>query len=484
MGKKIFTSYVDATGIRLLITDGKRIKRWADLPLEPGLIESADITKEAEVAAKLKQLLKERKILSKNVIVGLSGHLCLTRPITLPQLPRVMLDEAVMREAKRVLPVPLEQLYVSWQTIPSTEGKIQVFLVAVPRKTADAVLRILRQAGLKPYLMDLKPLALARMIKEPTAIMVDVQPAEFDIVIMADGVPQPIRTVPFPNETLSWQEKLPLITDDLDRTIKFYNSANPEKPLDSSVPIYVSGEPAREPELHQSLSDGLENPVLLLSWPVKYRGQFDSSCYMVNIGLALKELPKQRQAGTLLVNLNALPAAYQPKPISWGKVVALPSVLVVIGLLFPLVMLIQSGSDNITSLHNQLDMTNQLISQRQLQKQELQNNIAELDKELAGAEASQYIFTTALDSLDMQGAKVNGDLKVAINALPSSVSLTSIGHMRDTLTLSGRSPTEVEILSYARSLDNSHRFSDIIIASIKTTEDVEMNFILVLKMRG
>ncbi|GAI28594.1 unnamed protein product, partial [marine sediment metagenome] len=86
--------------------------------------------------------------------------------------------------------------------------------------------------------MDLKPLLLARVVKEATAVIVDVQPTEFDIVIMGDGVPQPIRTVPLPSEELSWQEKLPMIRDELDRTIKFYNSNNPEKPLVSTIPIF------------------------------------------------------------------------------------------------------------------------------------------------------------------------------------------------------------------------------------------------------
>jgi len=106
MAKKVTTLYIDDVSIRLLVCKGRRVRRWADLPLEPGLVEGAVIIKEAEVATKIKQLLKDQKIISKKVIVGLSGLLCLTRPITLPQLPKAMLDEAVIREAKGVLPIP------------------------------------------------------------------------------------------------------------------------------------------------------------------------------------------------------------------------------------------------------------------------------------------------------------------------------------------------------------------------------------------
>ena len=183
MAKEIVTLYIDDSCVRLLVTRGKQIKKWADLPLEPGLVKNRVVIKEAEVSNKVKQLFKVLKVRSKKVVVGVSGLNCLTRPISFPHIPGELLEEAVMREAKRTLPVPPEQLYLSWQTIPAPPGKTQVFLVAIPQKMADAMLKTLRGAGLKPYLMELKPLALARATKEATSIIVDVQPAEFDIVI-------------------------------------------------------------------------------------------------------------------------------------------------------------------------------------------------------------------------------------------------------------------------------------------------------------
>jgi Tfp pilus assembly PilM family ATPase len=85
--------------------------------------------------------------------------------------------------------------------------------VAIPRTAADALFNTLRLAGLKSDLMDLKPMLLARMVKDTMAVIVDVQPNEFDIVVMAGGIPQPVRTVPFPDETASWQEKISLIKE-------------------------------------------------------------------------------------------------------------------------------------------------------------------------------------------------------------------------------------------------------------------------------
>ena len=85
MSKKIVTLYIDDTSIRLIVASGKRIKQWAHLPLEPGLVKNAVIVEEAEVTAKIKQLFEARKLKGK-VCVGVSGLHCLSRPLVLPSL--------------------------------------------------------------------------------------------------------------------------------------------------------------------------------------------------------------------------------------------------------------------------------------------------------------------------------------------------------------------------------------------------------------
>ena len=345
MTEKIVTLYISDTSLRLMVSDGKRIKEWAELPLESGLIENTVVINEAELTAKIKQLFEVQQIKTKKVAIGIGGLHCLTRPITLPQLPKVMLDEAVRREAERALPVPLEQLYISWQTIPGPEDKTQVFLTAIPRKTADDLLKVLHQAGLEPSFMDLKPLLLARVVQEATAVIVDVQTTEFDIVIMSDGIPQPVRTLPFADEAPSWEEKLAMIRNELDRTIKFFNSNNPEKPLVSDIPIFVSGELVDDAESGKFLSDELGHPVQPLLSPLKCPQQLDPSHYLVNVGLALKVL--EGEAGPSVASVNALPAPYRPKPLPLAKIVAVPSVVAVSGLLVFLAMFMQDASASI-----------------------------------------------------------------------------------------------------------------------------------------
>ena len=469
MAQKVVTLYIDDTSIRLLVTSGKRIKKWADVALDPGMVKNAVVLKQEEVAAKIKQLFKVRKIGSKKVTPGISGLHCLTRPIILPQMPKDMLEEAVRREANRVLPVSSEQLYLQWQSIPAPEGKLQVFLVAIPRTAADALFNTLRLAGLKSDLMDLKPMLLARMVNDTMAVIVDVQPNEFDIVIMGVGIPQPIRTVPFSNEALSWPEKISQIKDDVSRTIEFYNTNNPETPLAATLPVLTSGELAGEAEQCQALSDGLSRPVLPLSPPFESPDGLDPNLYTANMGLVLKKIAPTNGSGLLVNELNVLPVVYQPEPISLTRILAVPGAVVAIGLLLFLAFITQSTFTDIAETRTQLNATNQLLQQKMAQKQIYADAIAELQKEITSAEASGGNFALAVSSLETQSEAVNGNLIVTVNSLPETVSLTSINQNRETLTISGRAPSETDALSYLRELEESERFSSITITNLRKT---------------
>ena len=484
MAKKVVSLYIDDISIRLLVTRGKEVSKWLYVPLDSGLVESAVIIKEDEVSSKIKNMLDTEEIKTKKVNVGISGLLCLTRAITFPQLPKTMLAEAVVREAKKVMPMAMENLYnVSWQSMPSPKNEMRAFMIAVRQKTIDALVRTLNKAGLEIRFLDLKPLALSRAVAEKTAIILDVQPNEFDIVVMAEGIPQPIRTVPFPQNIQSLPEKLQMVVEHTDNTVKFYNSHNADKPLPPNTPIFLSGELVSEPELHQSLSDKLGHPVHLLPSPLKCPDNFNLGQFTVNIGLALRELPLGNKTGLSVAKLNTLPIAYQPKHFSLARVSVVPGMAVFAIAVIPLVMLIQGTSTNLEAMQNQLEMTNQLIGQKQTEKQELLENIAELEQRLAEAEASRDAFNEAFVNLEDQNIVVNGDVAAANNFLPDTVSLSMVNHDGKIMSIDGQAPGENEVLLYASSLRDSNRFVEVMVAKMARTDDDRIDFTLILKSR-
>jgi type IV pilus assembly protein PilM len=199
MAKRVTTLFIRDTSINLLVMKGEKIEKWASSPLEPGLVSQGLIVDEARVADKVKQIFKETGAKANKVTVGLSGHDSLYRIITLPELPEAVLPEAVRREALRTIPTPLEEVYFSYQRLPAqTKGENRIFLATFPRNLVDALIRTLRQAGVKAYVMDLAPLALSRIPNEPRAIIVNARLDHLDVIVLADRLPQVIRRLALP----------------------------------------------------------------------------------------------------------------------------------------------------------------------------------------------------------------------------------------------------------------------------------------------
>jgi type IV pilus assembly protein PilM len=464
MAKNTVSIYINDTSIRLMVTRGKRITKLANVPLDISLGGIDTKEKETELANKIRTLVKSNKITARKVILGLSGLHCLTRPVALPELPRAMLNEAITREAKRVLPVPIEQLYISWQIVAVSEGKIQAFMVAIPRQIADVAIRVVNQAGYKPYLMDIKPLALARLSKEATALIVDVQANEYDIVILVDGIPQPIRTVSFAQESLSLMEKLAIVKEDVKRTVQFYNTNNAENRLQPNAAMLVSGELADEPELYESMAQELGFKASPLSSPLKCLKQLDPSHHLVNVGLALKEIA--RETRPLFPNFNTLPAHYQPKPVSINRILAAPAVAVAIGVIIMLAMTIQNAAADIESAQNQLETNKFLLEKKQAQKKELTENITDVQNRIAAAETDYDVYSKALKQLNITGDLMNTDLRVTVNNVVDQLALTTIVHSSGQVNIDGEALSEQEVLQYVRNLLATDRFSEITIASI------------------
>ncbi len=473
MANSATTLYISDTSIRLMVTRGKRITKLADVPLETSLGEVGSEEKENELAAKIKDLFRRNKIGSRKVVLGISGLHCLTRPLTLPDLPKTMLDEAVIREARRVLPVPTEQLHISWQSLCSYENKLQAFMVAIPKYIADTILKALGQAGFKPVLMDIKPLALARLARVPTAIIVDVQPVEFDIITMVEGMPQPVRTLPFPEENTSFEERMEIVRDELERTLQFYNSNNPERIIQPDTPMLVSGELADEPEMSESLAQSMGLQAGLLTSPLKCPKHLDPSRHLVNVGLALKELT--REAGPLLPNFNTLPIAYQPKQISLNRIMAVPMTAAAGAIIIVLALTIQNASANLEAARVQIDSTNMILDKRQAERNILSDSVAAKQAQIAALESKRLSFSTILENLTENGNKMNNDLEATVDNIVPDLALGSFGHSGEMVSLRGRAATEAEVMEYVRKLTSTGRFSEITIANITRMEEASDN---------
>ena len=474
MAKKITTLFIRDTAINLLVMKGMEVQKWASLPLEPGLFSQGLVHDEAQVAERLKELFKLANVTTTRVIVGLSGLNSLYRLLSLPELPEAILPEAVKQEARRVIPAPLDEVYLSYQSLPASPGETRIFLAAFPRNMADALYRTLRQAGIEPYIVDLAPLALCRIPDEPRAIIINARSEHLGIAVVVDRLPQLVRWLSLPGEAVSLAERLPIITEEVDRAITFYNTSHKEKPLDSTVPMFVCGDLAQAPDSWQSLTGRLKCPVSVLTAPVTAGEGFDQNEFMVNIGLALKELlPEKEGANFSQVNFNALPEVYRPKAIRWSSILAPVGVLICIGLVVYMGFMVRNKFEYTATLRSQLDPLNSRIDQQLQEAAALRTQIGQLEPQIEPMEARMSIFDTTFASLKSGREQVDRQLHDIVNLVPAGIDLDDgfeISYEEKSVTVSGKKvPKEYSIFKYAKDLRT--KFSTVIISSIEAVED-------------
>ncbi len=478
MARQVATLFIEDTAVRLLVGRGRQPEKWASLPLDAGLVKHGLIQDNAKVAEKIKELYHLAKVGNKKVAVGLSEPGSLYRIVTLPKLPDAILPEAIKREAERVIPLSLDEVYLIHQVIATKEQEMTLFLAAISRTAVDNVVKTTQLAGLKPYLIDLVPLALCRIIEQPTAVVVSLRSSNFEIAVMADRVPQVIRSLSLPSEAQSLIEKLPTISEELDRTVTFYNSSHTDKPLDNNTPLFIDGDLVRAPESWPSLVGNLGSQVSPLPSVMNQVADFDPSQFTVNIGLIFKD--NDGELAGSLINLNALPKALQPEKPKASKVI-LPAAAAV-GVLILVFVWLQgnnlasdtaSVNSDITTTNNKVTQVNKEITAVKGQITQVQDQVKPLTDQIKTTEASAGTFTTLVDSLATNRDSTNTNMSQIWAMVPSGLTLNSVD-VRDTASIQGEATNEGIIYSYARSLKGSNIYSSVVIQSITLNEqDVE-----------
>jgi type IV pilus assembly protein PilM len=306
------TLNIETDSVRFLTTRGREVEDWGSMPLAPGLVKDGLILEPATVSSIIDELFRSKKLPRNKIIASLSGWRSIFRILSLPKMKRNLINEAIRREAKREFPVPLEELYLTWQALSSRYSEQQFFVLGVPRNLLDAEVQTFRQSGIKPYIMELKPLALARVVNERQAIVINLGSGGNDIIIIVNSMPAIMRTIILRSEAGSPEDRIERLVQEISRTVRFYNNSHRENPLEATTPLFITGELVADAAIAELVQEGVDYPIKPLTPVLKCPADLPLPQYAVNVGLALKQISqgvssKADSAHSSVINLNVLP---------------------------------------------------------------------------------------------------------------------------------------------------------------------------------
>jgi len=187
--RKITTINFEGNEIRFLVVRGEEAHSWRTKKIPPELMNQGLIQNPVSVGKIIQSTLKEIKAPKRVMVTSVTGQRSVHRIMRIPNIQDKLLEETIRRKAKQELAIPVDEADLSWRIINRANNQIILYLLAVPNAIIDSQVETLRAAKIKPKIMDIKPLALQRLVNIKTSIIVNLESFSMGVIVIVNHIP-------------------------------------------------------------------------------------------------------------------------------------------------------------------------------------------------------------------------------------------------------------------------------------------------------
>ncbi len=151
-----------------------------------------------EAAFLLKEVCQKAHVSTSQAVSSLPGFSVFSSVINLPSMPEKDLVSAIHWEAKKFIPLPIEEVVLDWKMLEGPINKkeekknFKILLTAASRSLVKKYLEIFRLADLALMSLETESFVLSRSLvgDDPATIMIcDLGARVSDIIIVEKGIP-------------------------------------------------------------------------------------------------------------------------------------------------------------------------------------------------------------------------------------------------------------------------------------------------------
>jgi type IV pilus assembly protein PilM len=184
---------------------------FSETKIPQGIVQEGEIKDEEKLANLIKETIKRGKINTKYVVASIPENKVFLEIIQMPKLNEEELRSAILYEAENYIPLPLEEIILDFQIIgPVYEDsqKLNVLLIACPKKIANSYLTTLKLAELFPLAFEPESFAITRALIEkgkdqPPVLLIDFGATKSTFIISSGNLPKCSFTSPLSANTLT-----------------------------------------------------------------------------------------------------------------------------------------------------------------------------------------------------------------------------------------------------------------------------------------
>lgn len=193
-----------------------RLMTYGYLEQATDIIKSETPGSRDSVVNGLKTIIREARLTTAKAVAALPSFTVFSSIISLPVMTRKELNSAVRWEAKKFVPMPIDDLVLDWKLLKETRQSpapadqapknLRVLITAAPKSLVKRYLDVFRAAGLQIVNLETEALALERSLigTDPAPVMiVDIGASATDIAVIVDGIPLINRSIDVGGNTIT-----------------------------------------------------------------------------------------------------------------------------------------------------------------------------------------------------------------------------------------------------------------------------------------
>jgi type IV pilus assembly protein PilM len=151
----------------------------------------------AAVVDRIRNLVENQKIKTKNVATSVSGHSVIIRKISMPAMTEEEVQNSIEWEAEQFIPFEISEVNLDFQILgpdPNDPSQMTVMLVAAKKDFVNEGLSVFTECGLIPVVLDIDCFALQNAFEASYGVeedrivaLVDIGASEMNVNVLKGG---------------------------------------------------------------------------------------------------------------------------------------------------------------------------------------------------------------------------------------------------------------------------------------------------------
>jgi type IV pilus assembly protein PilM len=257
----------------------------------------------------INNICQEAGITGTNAVSALPTFSVFSSIINLSNVSKKDLTQAVQWEAKKIIPMPLEDMILDWKNIEDNSGvettNIKLLLTGAPRLLVKKYISIFKEAKMNLLSLETETFSLVRSLvgnDKSTVMVVEVGAETTDVAIVDNSIPMLSRSIDIGGKAIT-KDMAARLNLDLNAAEQFkydlgVSSMDSKQDTMPSVVVILSGGSALLPNMANYLTKILDIKVIIgdpwarVSCPVDLNPLLNEigPRMSIAIGLAMREM--------------------------------------------------------------------------------------------------------------------------------------------------------------------------------------------------